>query len=75
MNKRRPHADAQPIDRALVDRTDGLVNRLGSGRLFHERTLAYASEAGVDNAIVFYAGGKVVAGNRLLQLGEWAAPV
>ncbi len=58
MNKRRPYLDGQSINRALVDRTDGLVNRLGSGLLFHERTLAYAREAGVDNAIVLYAGGR-----------------
>lgn len=46
------------ISAELVDRTDGLVNRLGSDFLFHEQTLAHASRAGIDDALVLYAGGR-----------------
>lgn len=57
MNEGSESAESQPIDLEMIDRSDRLVNRLGSGLLFHEQTLAHASSAGIDDALVLYAGG------------------
>lgn len=45
-------------DRSDVERTDLLINRLGSGLLFHPATLAYAAAQGIHDPIVLYAGGR-----------------